>query len=91
MDSNSVGKENDIYIYDRSRADLTGISEVIEFSENNITVCCKSGNISIDGSALKISSFDSESCRLSLYGNIDSVIYFGDPADTKKTRRKLFG
>ena len=91
MDSNSVGKDNDVFIYDRSRADLTGISDVLEFSDNNITVTCKSGNISIDGSALKIESFDSESCRLSLIGKIDSVIYFGESQETKKSRRRIFG
>ena len=91
MDADSVGKVNDIFIYDRSRADMTGICEVIEFSENNISVSCRSGNISIDGSSLKIGSFDSESGRLSITGEIDSVIYYGEAPTVKKTRRRLFG
>ena len=91
MDSTSFGKENDIYVYNRARADLTGIGEVIEFSDTNITVSCNSGNISIDGSSLRISSFDSESGRLSITGEIDSIIYFGEAAREKKTKRRLFG
>ncbi len=91
MDTDNFGKENDIFIYDRSRADLSGIDEVLEFSDTNITVSCKSGNISIDGSSLKISSFDSESGRLSVTGQLDSVIYFGEAPRDKKTKRRIFG
>ena len=91
MDPNVVGKGNEIFIYDRSRADLTGISEVFEFSDRSITAACSSGSISIDGSSLRIESFDSVSCRLSLTGNIDSVIFLDDLPDNKKSRRKLFG
>ncbi len=91
MDAGAVGKDNDIFLYDRSKAEISGIYDVIEFSSENITVSCKSGNISIDGNSLKIESFDSQSGRLSISGNVDGILYFGDAPAEKKSRRRFFG
>jgi len=83
-------KRNDVYIYDRKRADITGVSDVVSFSDTNITLSCKSGSMSLDGEMLRIESFDSESGKLSVTGEIDSVIYFGD-VESKKSKHRFFG
>ncbi len=91
MDKNISDKDNDVYLYDRKRAELSGIVEVIEFSENAVVLSCKTGEMSLEGSLLKIGSFDSETGKLTVSGRIDSVIYFEDPSEgTKSKRRKLF-
>ena len=82
-------RDNNIFIYDRCRAELSGINDVYEFSDARVYLGCSDNvTISIEGSSLKICSFDSSSGNLEISGHIDSVVYFGE--EEKKQRRKLF-
>ncbi len=90
MEDVSAFSDCDIYVYGRKRAELTGIGEVISFSDINVTLACDSGSISVDGSSLRIESFDSASGKLTVNGCIDGVFYFGDGLNGRK-KRKLFG
>ena len=86
---NVIGeRDNNIFIYDRNRAELSGIDEVLEFSERSVVLCCKTGNISIEGNMLRICSFDSASGSLLISGTIDSVFYFGDADESKRSKRR---
>ena len=92
MDGNGVTERDcDIYLFDRKKAELTGISDVIGFTDSNITLNCKFGVVTIDGRELKIVSFDSESGKLSVTGTVDSIFYYGEPSSDKKGRKRLFG
>lgn len=81
---------NDIHIFDRSKAELTGVTDVISFSDCNVTLLCKSGTVSVDGSGLKIVSFNSATGELKLTGSVDGILYYDDKAE-KRSKRKLFG
>ncbi|MBQ7669464.1 MAG: YabP/YqfC family sporulation protein [Clostridia bacterium] len=81
---------NDIHIFDRSKAEVTGVSEVLSFSNSGITVSCKIGTVSFDGDGLKILSFDSASGKLYISGRVDSVYYYDDNGD-KRTKHRFFG
>ena len=81
---------NDIHISDRTKAEVTGVSEVLSFSNSGITVYCKSGTLSFDGEGLKIVSFDSASGKLYISGRVDSIYYYDDK-DEKRTKHRLFG
>lgn len=83
-------RECDVLIYDRKRAELTGIDDVLSFSDINVTLNSKYGNISIDGKSLKIISFDSSSGKLSITGDVEGVFYYGEPSEEKRSRRRLF-
>ena len=65
---------NDISICGRMRTEITGVEDVIGFSDSNVTLSCKSSSLSIDGEGLKIESFDSSSGRLSVTGRVDSLL-----------------
>lgn len=83
---------NNIYIYDRNKAELTGIHDVLSFTDVNITVTCKYGCISIEGKDLKIDSFNSATGDLIINGTVDGFFYFGKSEKEKKGRlSKLFG
>ncbi len=90
MDSGSDRRENDVLIYDRSKISLTGIDDVVEFSDNSITLSCSYGSLTLEGASLKIESFDSESGKLSVSGTLDGLVYFDDSPRDKKSRRRLF-
>ena len=88
MDRSGTG---DILVYDRRRAEITGVIDVLEFSPSNVTLSCAGATLSVDGSELKIESFDSGSGRLALTGNIDGFLYYGESETSKRTKRRLFG
>lgn len=85
-----ASRDNDVFLYDRGKAEITGVEDVAAFTATNITLSCKSGGMSLDGAELKIISFDSESGRLTVTGRIDGVVWFVD-AEEKRPRRRLFG
>lgn len=80
------GRATDIHIYDRTKTELSGVTEVVSFSDANITLTCKFGTVSIDGEGLKVKAFDSASGNLSVTGRVDAVVYFDDGV-----RRRRFG
>ncbi|MBQ7714543.1 MAG: YabP/YqfC family sporulation protein [Clostridia bacterium] len=84
-------REQDIFIYSGKRAELSGISDVIGFTDTNVTLLCDGGTLSIDGEDMKIESFNSDSGKLTVTGKIDGVYYFGDKPNDGKKRRRFFG
>lgn len=92
MDTNGQNSVNNICIFDRKKAELSGIYEVIGFTDTAIVVTCKSGNVSIDGSSMKIDSFDSSSGKLTVIGDINGLFYYeGVEKEKKKKLRRIFG
>ena len=78
---------NDSFIYNRKRAEISGVCDVVEFSEDLLVLSCADGNISIDGSYMKIERFDSESGKLTVVGTIDGFIFYSDAQNGKKSKR----
>jgi len=83
--NNPAYKEHSIVLSDRSRMELTGISDVESFTDNSVIAISVQGNISIDGEELKIESFSTESGKLVICGKFDAFCYFG-----RKAKRGLF-
>lgn len=69
----------------REHLELTGVSEVVAFDEEYVELVSADGRMSVCGSGLKISDFDSASSRLIVDGRIDSITYAEDRAATKKS------
>lgn len=74
-----------LFLYDAKRAEMTGICDVLNFTDSNITAVCKFGIMSIDGLSLKIESFDSQSETLSVTGDFFGFYYI---EKNKKSRKK---
>ena len=82
---------NNICIYDRARAELTGISDVAGFTDTSVIATCKSGNISVEGKGLKIEAFDSTTGKLIISGTVNGLFYYGGASSDEKKKRRLFG
>ncbi len=80
---------HDVYIYGRSRVELSGISDVISFCVSSVVLTCPDADMYIEGSSLKIESFDSKSGKITVTGHIDGVVYADD--GERKGKRRLFG
>ena len=82
--NNGSYKEHSITLRDRSRLELSGISDVESFTENSVIAVSSLGNLSIEGEELKIESFSAETGRLAVAGKVDGFYYFGNPSKKKR-------
>ncbi|MBR0302373.1 MAG: YabP/YqfC family sporulation protein [Clostridia bacterium] len=80
----------DLFLYDRKRAELDGVTDVSSLSDASITADCKWGAIEISGRGLKILSFSTDTGKLTICGTVDSVVYYDDAPDTG-WKSRLFG
>lgn len=86
IDETGVSAEpSNIFLYDAERAELTGITDVLSFTESSIVTVCKYGILSVDGSKLKIENFDSKSGILSVTGEFYGFYYM---EKEKREKRK---
>lgn len=75
----------DVCLFSRRRMELTGISEVDSFTDEQITVMSELGMIAVEGKNLKIESFNTEHGTLKINGEFDSICYYSKPeTDGKK-------
>lgn len=84
--SNETVTEQNVFLFNRSRLELEGISDVESFTDNSVTALSSLGSIAIDGSELKVELFSNDSGKLIINGKIDSIYYFG----RERSKRKLF-
>ncbi len=79
-------------LYQRKQLEISGVREVVSFDERGATILTEDGELSIEGTDIKISNLDTDSGRVSVGGRIDAMIYSADPTEKKKGfRRTLFG
>ena len=64
-----------IAIWDRQRAQLTGIEEVESFTASEIAALSVLGDVTVWGSGMKIRHFSTESGELEIEGEIESIAY----------------
>lgn len=81
-----LGKNHTLSVENRSRAVLTGVSEVLGFDENQVSLMTENGEIALTGEGLHVTRLMLEEGQLAVEGKIDGVFY------TQRTRRRgLFG
>lgn len=69
-------KPHNVCIYDCARAELSGISEVESFHDNEILLASSHGEISIEGECLKIDNFSVETGKICVLGKITGLLYY---------------
>lgn len=80
-------REQNVFMSDRTRMELTGIVDVENFTDESVIASSSLGSIAIEGQNIKIESFSSDTGILIVKGNFDSFCYFGA---TDKKKRRLF-
>ncbi len=87
MDSENTMCHN-AFLYNRSRIEMSGISDVISFSENSVEAEYGEGSVVIEGENMRIEDFSGELGKLTICGTVNGFYYF---TKTRKESRKLFG
>lgn len=68
-------KKSNISLENRKKLTLTGVIEVIGFSDKEINLNTKLGNLNVKGENLKIDKLDVQNGDVIIRGTIDSVVY----------------
>ena len=78
-------KTHTLSLENRQKARLTGVSEVLGFDENQVTLLTDNGEIALTGEGLHVTKLMLEEGQLAVEGKIDGVIY-----SRQSRRRGLF-
>lgn len=90
-EKNETGKKpHRMFLEERARLSLTGVSDVRDFDEKAVTAVTGQGELSIHGTDLQITRLDLESGDLSLEGQIDSLTYSETRASSGGLFKRLF-
>ena len=68
-------KKHTLFIANRENAELTGITDVDSFNEEEIRALTDYGEVMIKGSALQVETLETENGVLKISGNVDAVVY----------------
>jgi sporulation protein YabP len=77
-------QNHSIYIQNRSEGTITGVEEVNEFDNNQISLNTSMGCVMIKGRDLKVKRLNLEKGEVDVTGNVDSFSY-----TTKKSNESL--
>ena len=77
--------EHAFEVKQRTHVEIKGMTEVISFDENAVILQTTGGNMSIEGSGLKINILDVKEGTVSVGGHIDCIYYF-DPTSKQITK-----
>ncbi|MBE6587202.1 MAG: sporulation protein YabP [Ruminococcaceae bacterium] len=80
--------EQNVFLYSRKRLELTGVSDVCEFTENSVEMTLPDGFVGIDGEELKIDYFSSDTGKVSIHGRISAITYYTKAISPKKSKKR---
>jgi len=76
--------EQKIILVNRTNLELTGIRDVIAFTEAIIEAEYADGCVAVEGSDLKIVDFSAQTGSLNITGTVDGIYYYGNARRNKK-------
>ena len=74
-ENETMYSQSNLYIENREKLRLTGVKDVDNFDDSNISVQTQKGEVVISGEQLSISKLDVESGELFVEGTINSFFY----------------
>ena len=87
MNRETVTGQN-VFLYNRSRAELSSVTEIGSFQENCVVLLCEDGSITIEGDGLKIDSFSAESGNVCISGRVNGIYYLEETVSGGFFRRR---
>ena len=84
MQESFENKSHTLLLKNRESAEITGISDVSSFNEEEVNASCDSGSILIKGSHLLVETLDLDNGILKVNGRISAIVY------SEKTNAKSF-
>ncbi len=86
QDHSTDGKDVHAFqVSERTHVEIRGMTEVLSFDENAVVLATVDGNMSIEGSGLRVNILDAKEGHVSVDGHVDCIYYF-DPTGKQVTR-----
>lgn len=82
-DNEKDRREQNIFLYDRQRLDMTGVTDVLSFSDTELEMSLEDGFVAVDGEGLKIESFSAGNGKLNVSGKVSAISYYGKTLSKK--------
>ena len=79
--------EQNVYLYQRNRLEITGVIDVCEFTPNAVELTLEDGYLGVDGDCLKIDYFSADSKKVLICGTVNGIVYY-NKAILKKRKKK---
>lgn len=73
----------------RTHVEIGGVTEVVSFDEATVTLVTDCGELTVEGSSLRIGTLNIERGCVVVDGRVDALIY--SDAAARKSKRRLFG
>ena len=83
MNLQNENKSHEIHIVQRKEMSVTGVREVVSFDESSVVLRSSCGEMTVEGSSLKVGALDTDRGLVTLEGRIDSVYYSEDNTEEK--------
>ena len=85
-------KKSNLCLENRRKLSLTGVVEVVNFSDKQIVLNTNLGGLNIKGEDLKMTKLDVQNGDIIIIGKINSFVYSGSEArqDNESILAKLF-
>ena len=77
-------REHEIHIIKRNNMSVSGVSDVLSFDENSVTLVSIEGELVIEGENIKIGALDTDRGVVTLSGKIDGFFYVNDEKNEKR-------
>ncbi|MBE6720318.1 MAG: sporulation protein YabP [Ruminococcaceae bacterium] len=74
-------KKHTLFIANRESAEISGVTDVDSFNEEEIRAMSDYGELIIKGSSLQVETLELETGKLIISGNVAAVIYTDKTAD----------
>ncbi len=82
--------KHNMILENRKKLNITGVSDVSEFSEEKVILSTDMGTLNVEGEGLHINSFVQETGELHMEGSIDVLVYHNDTHEKTSFLAKLF-
>ncbi len=91
MEDHSFEKPHTLFLEDRKKMDITGVTDAQSFDEDNLSIETVCGKLIVKGENLQVTRLSLETGDLSVEGNILSVHYSAVPQKPAGFFGKVFG
>lgn len=91
MDEKIITLPHTLYIDNRNKLVLTGVTDVGSFNEENLQIIASLGEINVTGENLQVTKLSLESGEMTVEGRIISVAYSDAPKKGSGFFGRVFG
>lgn len=90
MEAGNNSSNHRVVMSGRSSCEITGVSEVLSFDEQQVSLHTSEGKLTIRGGNLHVSGLDVDKGQLKMTGEIDSMNY-SEIHSAGRTTKKILG